>query len=149
MNTITRWNPFKEMEDLTNRLTSFWGVSPMRRPTEEYMTEAEWAPLVDIIEDETEYLIKADLPELNKKDISVRVENGVLYIAGERKLEKATDGKRYHRTERMHGSFVRSFTLPEEANPEEITAEFKDGVLTVRLIKRESAKTKLIDVKVS
>lgn len=121
----------------------------MRRPTEEYMTEAEWAPLVDIIEDETEYLIKADLPELNKKDISVRVENGVLYIAGERKLEKATDGKRYHRTERMHGSFVRSFTLPEEANPEEITAEFKDGVLTVRLLKRESAKTKLIDVKVS
>lgn len=121
----------------------------MRRTDEEYLTQAQWAPLVDIIEDDGEYLIKADLPELTQKDINVRVENGILYIAGERKLEKEEKGKRYHRTERYHGSFVRSFTLPDDADPEKVTAEFKDGVLSVHLLKNENAKPRQIEIKVN
>jgi len=136
------------MEELSNRLSSFWGTSPIRGVNDELMTEAKWAPLVDIVEDENEYLIKADLPELTKKDVDVRVENGVLYITGERKLEKELNGRRYHRTERLHGSFVRSFSLPDNTDPEKVTAEFKDGVLSVHLLKQEQAKPRQIEIKV-
>jgi HSP20 family protein len=145
---LTRWNPFKEMEELSNRLSSFWGLSPVRAAEREYMIEANWAPLVDIIENDDEYLIKADLPELSKKDIKVRVDNGILYISGERKCEKK-EKERYHRTERFYGSFVRSFSLPDDANHEAVSANFKDGVLAVHVRKSEEAKPRQIEVKVS
>src|SRR5262245_48831817 len=115
MNTLTRWDPFKEMENLQNRLSNLIGRAPVRRHDgeEESITVAEWAPLVDIIEDEREYLIKAELPEVRKEDVKVTVEHGVLTIAGERKFEKEEKSKKYHRIERSFGSFVRTFTLPD------------------------------------
>jgi HSP20 family protein len=151
MNALTRWNPFKEMEELENRLSTFFGRAPVRRQNgeQENMTVAEWSPLVDITEDDKEYLIKAELPEVKKDEVKVTVENGVLNITGERKFEKEEKGKRYHRVERAYGSFVRSFTLPDDADANKVNAEFKDGVLKVHLAKSESAKPKQIEVKVN
>ncbi|MGD0061104.1 MAG: Hsp20/alpha crystallin family protein [Verrucomicrobiia bacterium] len=151
MNGITRWNPLKDLEDLHTRLDSLFGRAPMRRREgeEEAMAVAQWAPLVDIIEDDKEYLIKVDLPEVKKDDVKVTVQEGVLVITGERKIEKEEKGKRYHRLERAYGSFARSFTLPADADASKVNAEFKDGVLKVHLAKSERAKPKQIDVKVT
>ena len=150
MNTITRWDPFKELDDLQTRLSTMFGRAPVRKDVgkEEAMTIAEWAPLVDISEDEKEYLIKAELPEVKKEDVKVAVQDDVLTISGERTLEKEEKGKKYHRVERAYGIFSRSFTLPEDADPSKVNAEFKDGVLKVHLAKSEKAKPKSIDVKV-
>jgi HSP20 family protein len=148
MNPLTKWNPFRELEDIQSRLSSLFGRTPMRSLGEEAMTVSEWTPLVDIAEDEKEYLIKAELPEVKKEDVKVTVENGVLTITGERKFEKEEKNKKYHRVERAYGSFMRSFTLPEGAAGDKISAEFKDGVLKVHLAKSAEAKPKSIDVKV-
>jgi HSP20 family protein len=112
------------------------------------MTVSQWTPLVDISEDANEYLVKAELPELKKEEVKVSVENGELTISGERKSEKEEKGKKFHRIERSYGSFLRSFTLPESVNAEKVSAEFKDGVLSVHLPKDERAKPKSIEVKV-
>ena len=147
---IAEWNPFRELDEVHNRLSRFFGTSTPRRANgREDITVAEWAPLVDITEDDKEYLIKAELPEVKKNDVKVRVEDGVLYISGERNFEKEEKGKRYHRVERAYGSFTRSFSLPEDADPQEVHAEFKDGVLNVRVLKDKSAKPKAIEVKVA
>ena len=148
MNSLTKWNPFRELEDIQNRLSSIFGRTPIRGLGEEAMTVIEWRPLVDIVEDEKEYLIKAELPDVKKEDVKVTVENGVLTITGERKFEKEEKGKKYHRIERAYGSFMRSFTLPEGAAGDKISAEFKDGVLKVHLPKSAEPKSKPIDVKV-
>src|SRR5271165_5652845 len=114
MNTqITRWNPLKELDDLQQRFASVWGLPPLpARSLEESLTVAQWTPRVDISEDDKEFLIKTELPELKKEDVKVTVEDGALTISGERKLEKDEKGKTYHRIEREYGTFVRSFTLP-------------------------------------
>ena len=150
MNSVTRWNPFREMEELSNRLnTLFQGANARHPETQENLTVAEWAPLVDILEDDQKYLIKVELPEMKRDDIKVTVENGVLCIAGERKFQKEEKHLRYHRVERSYGSFVRSFTLPVNADPAKVTAEFKDGVLQVNLTKSEAARPRQVEVKVS
>ena len=115
----------------------------------ESITVAEWAPVVDIIEDETEYLIKVDLPEIKKEEIKVTVENGVLVLSGERKLEKEEKGRKYHRIERAYGSFGRSFSLPDNADAEKVNAEFNEGVLKLHIAKSEAARPKQIEVKIS
>jgi HSP20 family protein len=150
-NPFTRWDPFKEVEELENRLASMWGMRPFRaeRAEREAMTLAQWAPLVDVTEDEKEYLIKVELPEVKKEDVKVSVENGVLSISGERKFEKEEKDKKFHRVERAYGSFLRSFTLPEGADGSRVSAEFKDGLLKVHLPKSEKAKTKSIEIKVN
>ena len=148
MNALTKWNPFRELEDIQSRLSSLFGRTPLRGFGEEAMTVSEWTPLVDIAEDDKEYLIKAELPEVKKEDVKVTVEGGVLTITGERKFEKEEKGKKYHRLERAYGSFMRSFALPEGAAGDKISAEFKDGVLKVHLAKSPEAKPKSINVKV-
>jgi len=150
MNGITRWHPFQELEELENRLAAIFNRAPMRKEIgkEEAITVAEWAPLVDISEDDKEYIIMADLPQVKKEGVKVTVENGVLAITGERTFEKEERGKKYHRVERAYGSFTRSFTLPEDADPAKVSAVFKDGVLEVHLAKSEKAKPKSIEVKV-
>ena len=149
MNPITRWDPLKEMEELQNRMATLFGRAPVRKEADkEAMTKADWAPLVDIAEDEKEYVIKAELPEVTKDDVKVNLQEGVLTITGERKFEKEEKGKKYHRVERAYGSFARSFSLPEDADPTKVQAEFKDGVLKVHLPKSEKAKPKSIEVKV-
>jgi HSP20 family protein len=147
---LSEWNPFREMDELHNRLNRFLGSTSARRPNgREEITVAEWSPLVDITEGDKAYLIKAELPEVKKNDVKVRVEDGVLFISGERHFEKEEKGKRYHRVERAYGSFTRSFTLPDDADPNEVHAEFKDGVLNVRVLKDKNAKPKAIEVKVA
>ena len=148
---ITRWDPFRELEELENRLSTLFGRAPVRGDggKEEAMTYAEWAPLVDISEDDKEYLITAEIPQIKRDDVKVTVDNGVLTIQGERKFEKEEKGRRYHRVERAYGNFIRSFTVPDDADPSKINAEFKDGMLKVHLAKSEHAKPKAIEVKVS
>jgi HSP20 family protein len=151
MNALTRWDPFKEMDDLQNRFGKLFGLAPARPAAggQELMTLAEWAPSVDISEDNKEWLVKADLPEVKKEDVKVTVENGVLTLSGERRFEKEEKDKKYHRLERSYGSFSRSFTLPEGADGTKVGAEFKEGVLKVHLPKTEKAKAKAVEVKVA
>jgi HSP20 family protein len=152
MNGLTRWEPFKELEDLQNRLSNIFGRTPVRRAEgKENITLAEWAPLADITEDDKEYVIKLELPEVKREDVKVTVENGVLAIAGERKFEQQHEDekKKCHRVERAHGSFLRTFTLPEDADADQVKATFKDGVLEVHLPKGEKAKPKQIEVQVA
>jgi HSP20 family protein len=149
MNALTRWDPFREMDELQKRLTSVFGLAPQRVANgKEDMTVAQWFPLVDITEDNHEYLIKAELPEVKKEEVKVTVENGVLTISGQRRFEKEEKEKKYHRVERAYGSFTRSFTVPDDADDSKVSADFKDGVLTVHLIKSEKARPKSIEVKV-
>jgi len=150
MNAMTPWDPVKEMEELHNRLSNLFGRTPARlgEGKEESITVAEWAPLVDITEDDKEYIIKTELPEVKKDDVKVSVENGLLTIVGERKFEKE-ENKKYHRVERAYGRFMRSFVLPEGVDPDKVNAEFRDGVLKVHLAKSEQTKPKQIEVKVA
>ena len=150
MNTITRWNPLRELEDFQTRILSAfnpgWGRHGNGQDTP---AMNEWMPLVDITEDENEYLITSELPEVKKDDVKVTVENGVLTITGERKFEKEEKNKTYHRIERSYGSFARSFVLPDDGDAGKVNAEFKDGLLKVRVTKSEKAKPKQIEVLVS
>jgi HSP20 family protein len=116
---------------------------------EEQIAVPEWAPLVDISEDDKEYRIKVELPEVKKEDVKVTAEQGTLTIMGERKFEQEEKGRKYHRVERAYGSFGRSFSLPDDVSPAKVGAEFKDGVLTVHLVKDAKAKPQQIEVKVA
>jgi HSP20 family protein len=151
MNTLTRWNQLRQLEALQHGLGSLFSRSPAQWPEgqEEPMAVAEWAPLVDISEDDKEYLIKAELPEVKREDVKVTAEEGTLTITGERKFEKEEKGRKYHRVERAYGSFGRSFSLPDDASPDKVTAEFKDGVLSVHLTKTQKAKPQQIEVTVT
>jgi HSP20 family protein len=114
----------------------------------EPQTNRPWAPAVDIYETENELVLKADLPDVELKDIDVRVENQTLTIAGERKFEQQESGKGYHRIERNYGTFVRSFSVPNTFDTEHIAADFKNGVLSVTLPKKEAAKPRQVKVEV-
>jgi HSP20 family protein len=147
---LTRWDPFKEMEDMQNRLARVFGIAPVRAGNgHELMEVAEWSPCVDVIEEENEWVIKAELPEIKKEDVKVTVDNGVLTISGERKFEKEEKDKKYRRIEWSYGSFVRSFTLPDDADGTKIHADFKDGVLKIRLPKGQKPKAKGVEVKIA
>jgi HSP20 family protein len=145
---MSRWEPFRELDEIERRLESLFERSPFSR-TQEGIAAQQWYPQVDITEDDKEYSIKADLPEVAKNDVKVAFREGVLEIAGERKQEKREPSRRFHRTERTYGSFLRSFTLPAAAEGEKAKAEFHDGVLTVRIPKSEKLAPKAIEVKVS
>ncbi|MDZ4734257.1 MAG: Hsp20/alpha crystallin family protein [Nitrospirota bacterium] len=148
--STTQWNPFKDREEWESRLATMLGTRAVTgNGGKEALTVAQWAPLVDISEDEKEYLIKAELPDMKKEDVRLKVENEVLAISGERTFEKEEKGKKYHRVERAYGSFVRSFSLPEDAEGSKVTANFKDGMLYVHLPKSEKSKPKAIEIKVA
>ncbi len=145
---LVRWDPFRELEDMSERLNRVFTRPALRPSGKEALTVADWMPTVDISETDAEYLIKAELPEVKKEDVKVTVEEGVLTLQGERRQEKEEKGKKYHRVERSYGSFVRSFTLPESVDEAGVKAEYKDGVLSLHLPKTEKVKPKAIDVKV-
>jgi HSP20 family protein len=111
-------------------------------------TNRPWSPVVDIYETENDLVLKADLPDVELKDIDVRVEDQTLSISGERKFDQEKTEKGYHRIERSYGSFVRSFAVPNTFDTEHISAEFKNGVLTVTLPKKEAAKPRQVKVEV-
>lgn len=146
---LTMWNPFRELDEVQNRLGSFFaGRFPRFGDGNGGLQLADWSPQVDITEDDKEYFIKADLPEMKKDEIKVNVAEGVLTVSGERKTEKEEKNKKFHRIERSYGTFERSFTLPDDADGAKVSAEFKDGVLRVHLPKTPVAKPKAIEVKV-
>jgi HSP20 family protein len=159
MRTLTRWNPFRteawdpfrDLEVFEHRLASTLGRA-MAKPNgdgTEAITTTDWAPLVEISEDDKEFLVKAELPGLKKEEVNVTVENGTMTISGERKVEKEEKTKKYHRVERAYGKFARSFTLPDKADATKVSAEFKDGVLQVHLPKAEKPASKALDVKIN
>jgi HSP20 family protein len=144
-----RWHPFRELEELQHRMDA-----PFRLRVREVnqddldVTVSQWSPLVDIVEDEKEYLIKAEIPDLNREDIRVSVDDGVLTIRGERKFGHEEKNKKYHRVEWAYGHFTRNFVLPEDSDAAKVAAEFKHGLLNVHLPKTPEAASKSIEVKV-
>lgn len=142
-------DPFREIENIERRLESLIERTPFRFTREPLFGMQQWAPQVDILEDEKEYTIKADLPEVAKADVKVTFRDGILEISGERKAEKEETGRRFHRAERFYGSFVRSFSLPSGAEGEKAKADFHHGVLVVHVPKSKESAAKAIEVKVS
>lgn len=143
-----RWDPFRELEEVSEKLNRVFGRTVLRHGDRETMTVADWSPAVDIYETDKEYVIKVELPEVSKEDVKVTVQEGVLTIQGERRQEKQ-EGWRYHRIERSYGTFARSFRIPDEVEEARVSAEVKDGILNVRLPKAEKVKPKSIEVKVA
>jgi len=143
---ITRWEPFRNMSNLQDQVNRLFDAS-LRAKEENALTA--WAPSVDIYETENELVVKADIPDVNEKDIDVRVENNTLTIRGERKFEQKVKEENYLRVERTYGTFSRSFTMPNTINTEAIKAEYKQGVLTVELPKRAETKPKQVKVNVT
>lgn len=149
INSIVPWNPFREFNAVPRPLLSL--LDGARRMPGRPAGEAapEWAPAVDITEDERGYTFKAELPEVRKEDVQVTLEDGVLTLAGERKFEQEEKGATYHRIERAYGAFARSFTLPDDIDAAKVSATHKDGVLTVTVGKAETAKPRKVQVKVA
>jgi HSP20 family protein len=146
---LTRFDPFRELEGLSTRLNTWFGQPMMPRGREEDgMSFSDWAPALDVEETDSEYLVKADLPAIRREDLKIHIEDNLLTLEGERKQEKEEKGRKYHRVERSYGTFLRRLALPTDIDRQKVSAEFKDGVLTMRLPKSASAKSRSIDVKV-
>src|SRR5260370_37542403 len=147
MRTIARWEPCRRVTSLQDQVNRLFN-DVFERAGEESSLNA-WAPSVDIYETEHELVVKADLPEVDSKDLDIRVENNILTIRGERKFDKKVNEENYLRVERSYGSFARSFTLANTVNSEAIKADYQNGVLTLSIPKREEAKPKQIKVNVA
>jgi HSP20 family protein len=148
MNLI-RWDPFRELEDMSTRFNQYLGLPVLRRRTEENGgVFADFVPPLDVEETDKEYLVKADLPDMKKEDLKIGIEDGMLNLEGERKQQKEEKGRKFHRIERSYGKFVRRLALPSDVDEQKVAADFKDGVLNVHMPKLATAKPKTIDVKV-
>jgi len=147
MNSITRWDPFRNISSLQEQVNRLFESSLPDRGDNSALTT--WAPAVDIYETENELVLKADLPDINEKDLDVRVENNMLTIRGERKFQQEVKEENYLRVERAYGTFSRSFSLPNTINTEAIKAEYKNGVLALVLPKRAESKPKQVKINVS
>ncbi len=148
VHTITRWDPFPSVSTLQEQVNRLFKDSSFYTRADESSLSA-WTPSVDIYEDGDQLVIKADLPDVNEKDIDIRLENHTLSIRGERKFEKKVSEENYLRVERAYGIFSRSFALPSTVNAEQVNAEYRNGVLTVTLPKREESKPRQIKVTAS
>ena len=142
---LTRWEPFREMDDVFKGFAPLLGRWPVTRPVEDVY---DFMPLADIVEHEKEYLVKIDLPDVKKEDVKVLFDEGVLTVRGERKIEKEEKGEKVHRTERFYGAFERSFVLPDDVDPKLIRAETKEGVLTLTLPRMTTPKAKPLAISV-
>jgi len=142
---LNRWEPFRGAATLHEHLNRVFGEG-FGRAEESNLTT--WAPAVDILETEHELVVKADLPDVDPKELDIRVENNILTIRGERKFQKQVNENNYLRVERSYGSFARSFSLANTVNSEAIKADYQNGVLTLSIPKREEAKPKQIKVSV-
>jgi HSP20 family protein len=146
MRTMNRWEPVREATSLREQINRAFAEVLERTGEESNLTA--WAPAVDIFETEHELVVKADLPDVDPKDLDVRVQNNILTIRGERKFEKSVNEDNYLRIERAYGAFSRSFSLANTVNSEAIKADYRNGVLTLSIPKREEAKPKQIRVNV-
>src|SRR2546428_12869840 len=151
MTVLTRWDPFREfstMQDRMNRMNRLFRESYSPEGPEEALTTTSFAPPVDIYEDEHNITLKIEVPGIDEKDIDIRVENNLLTVHGERKIEKEEKEENYRRVERQYGSFTRTFTLPNTVDTENVQANYDKGVLKITLPKKAEAKPKQIKVNV-
>lgn len=147
---LVKWDPFRELEDVSARLNRIFGRSAVRADADNQMLAmVDWTPSVDISETNDAYLIKGEIPGVKKEDVNVCIQDGMLTIQGERRQEKDEKGKKFHRVECSYGSFMRSFRVPEDADENKVKAEFKDGMISVTLPKSAKTKTKSINVAVT
>lgn len=145
---IVRFDPFRELSSMQDRINRIFGEA-YRRGDDDITMRADWAPAVDIFEtDQHEIVIKAEMPGLKKDDIDVSVENSTLTLRGKRERETEVKEEQYHRVERAYGMFSRSFSLPQTVDASKVHAEYKDGVLTLTLPKREEAKPRQVQVQI-
>jgi len=147
MTVLARWDPFRDLYSLQNRLNRLF-EEQYSGGREESLTTGAFVPPVDIYEDEHSIQLKLEVPGIEQKDLDVKVENNTLTVSGERKFEQEQKEENFHRIERRYGSFTRSFTLPSTVNTEDINATYENGVLKVRLAKRAEAKPKQIKVNI-
>jgi HSP20 family protein len=147
MTVLTRWDPFRELYSLQNRMNRLF-EEQYGGSREDSLTAGAFVPPVDVYEDEHSVQLKLEVPGIEEKDLDVKVENNTLTVSGERKFEKEEKEENFHRIERRYGSFTRSFTLPNTVNTEDIDASYDNGVLTIKLGKRAEAKPKQIKVNV-
>jgi HSP20 family protein len=146
---IVRFDPFREVAVLQDRMNRVFG-DLSRRFDDDVTARGAWVPPVDIYEnDQHELVLKAELPDLKREDIDIRVENNALTLSGQKKAEQEVNEDRYHRIERTYGHFSRTFSLPPTVDTGKIAAEYKHGVLTVRLPQREDARPKQIQVEIN
>lgn len=145
MTVMTRWDPFRELNALQQRMNRLFDEQ-YGGSREESMTTGAFVPPVDVYEDEHSIQLKLEVPGIDEKDLDIKVENNVLTVSGERKLEKEEKQENFHRVERRYGSFVRSFTLPNTVSTDDIQADYQNGVLKIRMAKRAEAKPKQIKV---
>jgi HSP20 family protein len=146
--TLVNWSPLRELDDIFNQYGRILGRSTAPSAAYGVGSAVEWRPVANISETADTYVIKAELPEVAKKDIDVSVRDGVITIRGERRLENQSNDEKHHRIESFYGTFARSFTLPADVDDTKIKAESKDGVLTVHLPKTEARKPRAIEVQV-
>ena len=146
---IVRWEPFRDLVSAQSGFDQLFREAFSSRVGETEFSTRSWAPPVDIYETEDAIVLKAELPGVDAKDVEVRVEDNTLYLKGERKFEKEVKEQNYHRVERSYGSFARSFSLPNSISADQVKAEFKDGLLTLTMPKREEAKPKTIKIDVT
>jgi HSP20 family protein len=147
MTVLTRWDPFREFTTLQDRMNRLFQDS-FGQGREEALSTSSFAPAVDVYEDEHNVILKIEVPGIDEKDIDIRVENNVLTVTGERKVEKEEKQENYRRVERQYGSFIRSFTLPNTVDSDNISADYDRGVLNIKLAKKAEAKPKQIKVNV-
>ena len=147
---ITRWDPFREFTQLQDRINRAFTDAYGRSSEEALLTTGNWAPPVDIYQNgEHELVLKAELPDMSREDIDLTVDKGTLTIKGEKKFASDVKEEQFHRVERRYGLFSRSFSLPPTVDPNKVAAEYRNGVLTVRLPLREEAKPRQIKVDVA
>lgn len=146
---IVRWDPFRDLAEVQERVSRVLGDFYGTRGQDDVMRRGAWVPPVDIFEGSNhEMVIKAELPDIRREDIDIRVEDNTLTISGEKKIDETVKQDQFHRVERMYGQFSRSFSLPATIDTEKVNAEYKNGLLTIRLPMREEAKPKQIQVQV-
>jgi HSP20 family protein len=151
MTSLTRWEPLREfstMQDRMNRMNRLFRESYSPEAPEEALTTTSFAPPVDIYEDEHTITLKMEVPGIDEKDIDVRIENNMLTVHGERKIEKDEKEENFRRIERQYGSFTRSFTLPSSVDPAQVIAHYDQGVLKISLAKKAESKPKQIKINV-
>jgi HSP20 family protein len=144
--SITRYDPFRDLKTLQDEVNRLFSTNFSRSFGDEGLSRGAWTPTVDIYESKDEIVLEAELPGMKRDDFELTIENNVLTLRGERRFEKKDEGDNYHRVERAYGSFSRSFTLPQTVSPENVTAEYKNGVLRVVLQKREEVKARRIEI---
>ncbi|HEY5673290.1 MAG TPA: Hsp20/alpha crystallin family protein [Malonomonas sp.] len=147
---LTRWDPFRDVEDMFDRYTRSMRLPMRMRHGQDLLSSGDdWSPRVDISETDSHFCIKAEVPGIKREDVKVSIEDGVLTLRGESKEEKEEKGRKYHRVERYYGAFSRSFALPQNIDENHIEANFKDGLLTLQVPKTQAEKPKSIEVKIA